>query len=340
MKILIVEDEFVSRRKIQRLIQSLGYETLVASDGLKGWEVWDNERPRMVITDWIMPCLDGIDLCRKIREAEGSQYTYIIMVTSKEDIRDVVSSMEAGADDFITKPFEKEELAVRIRAGERIIGFESKDLVIFSMAKLAESRDPETGYHLDRIQFYSKILSETLTQGEVPFPELDNQFIENIFLTSPLHDIGKIGIPDFILLKPGRLDDREFAIMKTHCQIGFETLDEALKRYPKTDYLQMSADIAIAHHEKHDGTGYPHGLKGKEIPLSALIVSLADVYDALVHKRVYKTAYTPDVAKALIIDSSGSHFDPDLVSAFLACEDKFIEITNEFRVDSLSRDEI
>ncbi len=333
MKILIVEDEFVSRRKIQRLIQNLGYETLVASDGLKGWEVWDKERPRMVITDWIMPCLDGVDLCRKIREAEGSQYTYIIMVTSKEDIGDVVASIEAGADDYITKPFEKEELAVRIGAGERIISFESKDLVIFSMAKLAESRDPETGNHLERIQFYSKILSETLTQCEVQFPELDNQFIENIFLTSPLHDIGKIGIPDFILLKPGRLDDREFEIMKTHCQIGFETLDEALKRYPKANYLKMSAEIAIAHHEKYDGTGYPYKLKGKEIPLPALIVALADVYDALVHKRIYKTAYTPDVAKALIVENAGSHFHPDVVNAFLACEDKFIEITNKFHGD-------
>jgi len=331
MKIAIVEDEFVSRRKMQRFIQGLGYETLVASDGLKGLELWQNERPRIVITDWIMPGLDGIDLCQKIRETEGSQYTYIIMVTSKEDIGDVVASIEAGADDFITKPFEKEELAVRIRAGERIIGFESKDLVIFSMAKLAESRDPETGYHLERIQFYSKILVETLMSSQNPPPELNDPFVENIFLTSPLHDIGKIGIPDFILLKPGRLDDREFEIMKTHCQIGFETLDEALKRYPQADYLRMSADIAIAHHEKFDGTGYPNRLLGEEIPLSARIVALADVYDALVHKRVYKTAYTPDVAKALITESSGSHFDPDIVEGFLACEDSFIEILKKFR---------
>ncbi|MBW2623298.1 MAG: response regulator [Deltaproteobacteria bacterium] len=331
MKIAIVEDELVSRRKTQRFIQSLGYETLVATDGLKGFELWQNERPRIVITDWIMPGLDGIDLCQKIREAEGSQYTYIIMVTSKEDIGDVVASIEAGADDFITKPFEKEELAVRIRAGERIIGFESKDLVIFSMAKLAESRDPETGNHLERIQFYSKVLAETLMSGQNPPPELNDPFIENIFLTSPLHDIGKIGIPDFILLKPGRLDDREFEIMKTHCQIGFDTLDEALKRYPQADYLRMSADIALSHHEKIDGTGYPNGLKGEEIPLSARIVAVADVYDALVHKRVYKTAYTPDVAKALITASSGSHFDSDIVEGFLTCEDKFIEILNTFR---------
>ncbi|MBW1886847.1 MAG: response regulator [Deltaproteobacteria bacterium] len=333
MKIMAVDDELVSRTKIEMLLQSLGYETLISKDGIDAWEVWKNERPRMVITDWVMPGMDGFDLCKKIREAEGSRYTYLIMVTSKSDVQDIVAGMDAGADDFIIKPFKKEELAVRIRAGERILGFETRDLVIFSMAKLAESRDPETGNHLERIRHYSKALSDAITRLDGPFEEVDRLFIDNIFLTSPLHDIGKIGIPDYVLLKPGRFDDKEFAIMKNHSRIGFETINESLKRYPKTDYLLMSTEIALSHHEKYNGTGYPDGLMGKEIPLSARIVALADVYDALVAKRVYKDAYPHDMARDIIIKDKGEHFDPLLVDVFLSCEEMFIDILNQFKVD-------
>ena len=333
MKVLIVDDELVSQKKMDKLIQSLGHETVVAKDGIEGWEIWKNERNRMVITDWIMPRMNGLDLCRKIREAEGSQYIYLIMVTSKNDVNDIVTGMDAGADDFITKPFAKGELAVRIRAGERILGFETRDLVIFSMAKLAESRDPETGGHLERIRYYSKTLAEAISKSDDPPQEIDNLFVDNIFLTSPLHDIGKIGIPDYVLLKPGRFDDKEFEIMKNHCRIGFETLNEALKRYPKADYLLMSAEIAHSHHEKINGTGYPDRLKENEIPLSARIVALTDVYDALVSKRVYKDAYGHDMAKDIIMKEKGEHFDPMVVDAFLSCEDMFIEIFNRYTED-------
>lgn len=331
MKILIVEDELVSRNKLDKLIRGLGHKTLVAEDGPEGLEIWRSERPRIVITDWVMPGgLDGVDLCRKIRATEGGQYTYLIMVTSKAETQDIVAAMDAGADDFISKPYVKEELAVRISAGERILGFETRDIVIFSMANLAESRDPETGNHLERIRFYSKTLAETLANADNPHPELDNLFIENIFLTSPLHDIGKIGIPDYILLKPGLLDDDEFETMKGHCQIGYNTLNDALEKYPKADYLRMSAEIALSHHERWDGTGYPNGIKENDIPLSARIVALADVYDALVNKRVYKEACEHNVAKAIILKDSGTHFDPLVVDAFLACEKDFVEICDKF----------
>jgi len=330
MKILIVDDELVSRKKMDLLVRSLGYEALVASDGMEGWEIWKRERTRMVITDWMMPRMDGLELCRKIREAEGSQYIYIIVVTSREDVNDLVMGMDAGADDFITKPFVKDELAVRIRAGQRITGFESRDIVIFSLARLVESRDSETGNHLERIRHYSKALTTAMLKLDHPPKEIDGLFLDNIFLTSPLHDIGKIGIPDYILLKPGTLDDQEFQIMKRHSVIGFETLNEALEKYPKADYLRMSAEIALSHHERFDGTGYPNGLKGEEIPLSARIVALADVYDALVSKRIYKEAYQHDVAKSIIEKERGKDFDPIVVDAFLSCEDKFIEIFERF----------
>ena len=330
MKIMIVDDELVSRKKMEHLVQGLGYETVVATDGEEGYHLWRAERPRIVITDWMMPGMDGPALCRKIRENE-TQYTYMIMVTSKSEVNDIVSGMDAGADDFITKPFNKEELAVRIRAGERIINFESRDIVIFSMAKLAESRDPETGNHLERIRFYSKAVAEAMLNLNNSPEEIDNLFIENIFLTSPLHDIGKIGIPDYILLKPGRFDDKEFTLMKEHCRIGWETLNEALQRYPKADFLRLSAEIARSHHEKWDGTGYPDGLKQYDIPLSARIVALADVYDALASKRVYKSAYNHDMVRAIIMQDRGTHFDPMAVDAFLLCEDKFVEIFKQFQ---------
>jgi putative two-component system response regulator len=330
MKILIVDDELVSRKKMELLVRSLGHETLVASDGVEGWEVWKKERARIVITDWMMPVMDGLELCTRIREAEGSQYIYIIMVTSREDVNDLVRGMDAGADDFITKPFVKEELAVRIRAGERISGFETRDIVIFSLARLVESRDSETGHHLERIRHYSKELTTAILKLDNAPKEIDALFLDNIFLTSPLHDIGKVGIPDYILLKPGRLDDEEWHIMRKHSAIGFSTINEALKKYPRADYLRMSAEIALSHHERFDGAGYPNGLKGEEIPLSARIVALADVYDALVSKRIYKEAYQHGMAKTIIEKERGKGFDPMVVDAFLSCEDKFLEISERF----------
>lgn len=330
MKILIVDDEDVSLKKMEMLVQHLGYETLTAKDGQEAWQLWQREQVRMVITDWLMPNMDGLTLCKKIRQSEGSLYTYLVIVTSKNELRDIVEGMEAGADDFIEKPFRKEEISVRIRAGERILGFGIRDVVIFSLAKLVESRDPETGNHLERIRFYSKTIAETIAQSNIS-QEVNSRFVNNIFLASPLHDIGKVGIPDYILLKPGPFNEKEFELMKKHSSIGFETLNEALIKYPWADFLKMSAEIACSHHEKYDGSGYPNGLKAEQIPLSARIVALADVYDALVSRRVYKKAYAPDVAKAIIQQDRGKHFDPLIVDTFLLCEKQFIDIYNRFK---------
>jgi putative two-component system response regulator len=337
MKLLIVEDEVASRRKLEVLIRALGYEPLIAKNGLEGWNLWKSERPRIIITDWIMPEMDGLELCKKIRMSQGSQYTYIIIVTSKNETQDLVAGMNAGADDFITKPYLREELEVRIRSGKRIVEFQSRDIAIFAISKLAESRDQETGGHLDRIRHYSRLLAETLYRIENPPAEIDHLFIDNIFLTSPLHDIGKIGMPDYILMKPGRLDDQEFSLMKKHTVIGYNALNEAAKRDVNADYLQMSAAIALSHHEKFDGSGYPQGLKGDEIPLCARIVALADVYDALVSKRVYKEALSHDIARSIILQEAGSHFDPLVVQAFLLSEEKFIEIHNHFESEIIDR---
>ncbi|WP_321392348.1 HD domain-containing phosphohydrolase [uncultured Desulfuromusa sp.] len=330
MKILICEDEFVSRRKLEKIISSLGYEFQVADNGLDAYKLWQNERPELVISDWVMPYLNGIELCEKIRTEEGSQYTYIIMVTTKNATNDIVTAINAGADDLISKPYNIDELAVRIRAGQRSRMFQTKDIVIFSLAKLAESRDAETGDHLERIRHFSKRLTEQLSACPGNPFKINKVFIDNIFLTSPLHDIGKVGIPDAILLKPGRLNEAERKTMTGHCRIGYNTLHDALEKYPNTDYLQMGAEIALYHHEKYDGTGYPEGLRAEQIPLAARIVALADVYDALTSARSYKEAYTHQQTKGLIMNYSGSHFDPTVVDAFLQCEEQFAQIKLKF----------
>ena len=330
MKILICEDEFVSRRKLEKIIHTLGYEFLVAENGRQAYHLWENERPELIICDWIMPEMTGIELCQKVRAEEGSQYTYIIMVSAKQDTTDIVKAIDAGADDFISKPYVIEELAVRIRAGQRSRMFQTKDIVIFSLAKLAESRDTETGNHLERIRHFSRLLAEELAQMENNPFKINTLYIENIFLTSPLHDIGKVGIPDSILLKPARLTAEERQAMTEHCRIGYNTLHDALEKYPHTDYLQMGAEIALHHHEKFDGRGYPEQLKGNDIPLAARIVALADVYDALTSKRTYKDPYSHDTAREMIRAEKNVHFDPLVVDAFLRCEQRFAEIRQQF----------
>ena len=333
MKILIVEDELVSQKKMDKLVQSLGHETLVAMDGVSAWKIWRDERPRIVITDWMLPKMDGLELCAKIRSEEGEDYTYVIIVTAKDEVQDIIKGMDAGADDYIAKPFNKDELNVRIKAGERVINFQIQDIVIFALAKMAESRDEDTGNHLERVRHYSKRLAETILDSPNPPPELDRLLIDNIFLTSVLHDIGKVGIPDYILLKPGRLDDGEFSVMKTHAEIGYNTLNEALEKAPRARYLQIAAEIARHHHEKYDGSGYPDGLKKDEIHLASRIFALSDVYDALVSKRPYKEPFSHDRAKSIIADGQGTHFDPMVVAAFLRCEQSFIEIHNKYKDD-------
>ena len=326
MKVLVADDEIVSLKTLEIFVRKLGYEVLTAKNGQEAYDIWQRERPQLVITDWEMPYINGRDLCTRIRQWPQDNYTYIILVTSRDKVQDIVEGMHAGADDYITKPFNKDELNARIRAGKRIIDFQSKDILIFALAKLAESRDEDTGDHLERVRHYSKTLAETLYNSGDGSAELDSQLIDNIFLTSPLHDIGKVGIPDYVLLKPSRLDDNEFEVMKSHTIIGYKTLTEAMDKAPGAGYLRVAAEIARHHHEKWDGSGYPDGLKGDQIHIASRIFAIADVYDALVSKRPYKSPLSHERAKAIITDASGTHFDPVVVKAFLSCEQRFLEI--------------
>jgi len=330
MRILIVDDDEVSLDLVYNALRHAGYEVATAKNGQEALQAMRTGLFRLVITDWMMPGVSGIELCKSIRSRDCSAYVYVILLTSRDETQDIVYGLGAGADDFITKPFEPAELCVRVRTGERILALESRDLTIFSLAKLADSRDPETGAHLERIREYCRVLAVQLSTQDKFRDEVDGEYVQMIYRTSPLHDIGKVGIPDSVLRKAGRLNDAEFTIMKTHTVIGAETLDAAARQHSEARFLRMARDIALTHHEQFDGAGYPSGLAGQAIPLCGRIVALADVYDALTAKRVYKDAISHEVACSMILDGSGSHFDPDIVDAFVATRDQFLAIQQRF----------
>lgn len=280
--------------------------------------------------------MDGLELCRRVRHENLPGYVYFILLSARNGTQDIIEGLSAGADDFLTKPFAPAELRVRMRAAERILSLETRDVAIFAMAKLAESRDPEAGTHLERVRAYARLIAQRLAQHGAYRDRVDGEFVRLIYLTSPLHDIGKVGIPDNVLLKPGRLSDREFAIMKSHTTIGARTLKAAADHFPGVQFLEMAREIALSHHERFDGTGYPAGLAGEQIPLSGRIVALADVYDALASKRVYKKAFSHDVACGVITPERGKHFDPIVVDAFLECESAFMKMHNRFAETELA----
>jgi len=320
MRILIVDDQDLALETLEHALTQAGHEAVTARNGREALELLEDDSIRLVISDWEMPQMDGLELCRRVRSERLGPYVYIILLTSRGGQQDVVDGLSAGADEFLTKPFHPEELRVRIRTAERILALETREVAIFAMAKLADSRDPETGEHLERMRVYARILAQQLASAGPYQRRVDDEYVRLIYLTSPLHDIGKVGIPDSVLLKPGRLSDREFEIMKTHTTIGAETLAAAERQYPGVPYLRLAKDIALTHHERFDGGGYPAGLVGADIPLCGRIVALADVYDALTSKRVYKAAFTHDVARSIILDESGTQFDPAIVEAFVAVE--------------------
>lgn len=333
MQVLIVDDQKIVLMALKALLENAGYEVLTAMNGEEALKVLEKNPCRMVISDWEMPVMNGIEFCRRIRADEFSGYIYFLLLTSHDDMDEMVQGLSAGADDFIAKPYNPEEVLARLRAGERILSLETRDVAIFALAKLAESRDTDTGAHLERVQYYCRSLAQQMATLEKYQTVISPEFVRLMFQTSPLHDIGKVGIPDAVLLKPGRLDPHEFDIMKSHTTIAAQTLDAALSKFPGVSFLKMARDIAESHHEKFDGSGYPQGLKGEEIPLCGRILALADVYDALTSKRVYKPAFTHDAAKGIILESSGKHFDPDVVDCFLAREDQFISIRKRFAED-------
>ncbi|MCZ6815436.1 MAG: response regulator [Planctomycetota bacterium] len=357
-RILIVDDDQSNRRILREIFEG-EYELSEADLGEDCLSQMKIFGPDLVLLDIMMPDIDGYDVCRQIKSAPYGELTLVILVSGKASTVDRLKGYEMGADDFIVKPFDHDELSTRVRILFRLRGalkelsranseihlyntklervvrertaeiVETRDMTVFALAKLAESRDPETGEHLERIRSYSQILAEELAETGPYTEDIDKTFLANLHMSSPLHDIGKVGIPDAILLKPGRLSAMEFRIMQSHSLIGADALREAAEHTQSGGFLNMAVEIAEAHHERFDGSGYPHALSETDIPLAARIVALADVYDALTSVRVYKSAFKPEVARSMIENESGQHFDPAIADAFTKRFADFLQVREQ-----------
>jgi len=349
--ILIVDD---TETNIDILVDALTdeYELAVALCGKDALETVDIEKPDLILLDIMMPEMSGYEVCKILKSNPDTTEIPIIFLTALTQLESKTKSFELGAVDYITKPFEILEVRARVKTHlelkkaheflmnqnqvlEEMVRKRTDELeksraaTIFSLAALAETRDPETGQHIKRTQYYVRVLAESLRKKEHYKKILTPQYIELLFASAPLHDIGKVGVPDAILLKPAGLSNDEFKEMKKHTLYGKNTLNVAIRELGNDSFFGLALEIAFTHHEYWDGTGYPNGLKGLEIPLSGRIMALADVYDALVNERIYKEAFSIETAREMIVKRSGIQFDPDVVDAFLENEEEFIRIFKE-----------
>ena len=352
-RILIVDD---TPENIDVLIEVLSeYKRSVATNGEKALQIARSDNPPdLILLDIMMPGMDGYEVCEKLKADEKTKSIPVIFLTAMTDEESERKGLELGAVDYITKPISPPIVKERVKnhlllklAHERLenqnILLEEKvaertkelaltqDVTIFSMAVVAEYRDPETGGHIKRTQNYIKALAMQLKNYEEYASDLDDQTIELLYKSAPLHDIGKVGVQDSILMKPGKLTDEEFDEMKMHPTYGRDAILAAEKMLGgQSTFLRYAREIAYSHQEKWDGSGYPEGLKGDAIPISARLMAVADVYDALISKRVYKPAFSHQKAIEIITEGKGSHFDPAMVEALLEIEDEFRNIALEY----------
>ncbi|PCI28157.1 MAG: two-component system response regulator [SAR324 cluster bacterium] len=357
--ILIVDD---TPANLDILVSALGdkYQIIAATDGMAAIELAEEVIPDLILLDIMMPEMDGFEVCGHLKKNPLTSEIPIIFLTALDQLENKTKAFEIGAVDYITKPFQIAEVKARVKTQitlrlaqqalknqnillEEKVQERTKDLLesqrdleltqkitINCMANLAESKDPETGEHIKRTRNYIKALALYLKDHPKYKDQLDDQIIENLYLTAPLHDIGKVGIPDSILLKPGKLTVEEFEEMKKHTLYGRNALRVARETLGRNSFLRFAEEITYSHHEKWDGSGYPEGLKGEQIPLSGRLMALADVYDALISKRVYKPAFPHEQAYQIIVEGKGRHFDPDIVEAFIELHEEFRHIASQF----------
>jgi putative two-component system response regulator len=354
--ILIVDDEPININVLMECLKS-DYRLLAARDGEQALKrATGTPAPDLVLLDVMMPEMDGHEVCRRLKANPATANIPVIFVTAMSGDDDEAAGLALGAVDYLTKPVvlpivqarvrthlalrrAREELADQNRIlEERVVErtrelAQTQDVTILAMATLAETRDNETGNHIRRTLAYVRELALVLRERKPQLAEqLNDGVIDLLYKSAPLHDIGKVGIPDRILLKPGPLDADEFAIMKHHPRYGRDAIlaAEAHLGDGQTSFLRFAREIAYTHHEKWDGSGYPEGLAGEEIPLSGRLMAIADVYDALISRRVYKPAYPHEKAVAMILEGRGLHFDPELVDLFGEIEGSFATIAARF----------
>ena len=331
------------------------YRTKIAVNGERALKIANGEsKPDLILLDIMMPGMSGYEVCKALKANPDTRDIPVIFVTAMSEVVDEQLGLGLGAADYITKPISAPIVLARIKTQlsmKRVHDFlrdhnhfleteierrtreivALQDVTIHTMASLAETRDSETGNHIRRTAYYVKTLAEKLRTNPRFSEFLTDKNIELLFKSAPLHDIGKVGIPDRILLKPGRFEGNEMEIMKTHTTIGRDAIEQAERELGVTvDFLKYAKEIAYGHQEKWDGSGYPEGLSGDAIPISARLMAVADVYDALISRRVYKEGMSHEAAVAIITEGRGKHFDPDMVDAFLELQAEFIDIARRY----------
>ena len=339
-RVLVVDDEQGNRKVFQAMLNAEGLAVTLAEDGMKGLEAAAAEPPDLVLLDVMMPGMTGFEVARRLKAAPATRHVPIIVVTALDDRESRLEGLKAGAEDFLTKPVDRVELSARVRNLLRLKEFNdfladhnrlleqqvterTRELAasyretITTLNRAASYKDEETGAHVARISFYTVELAGTLG--------MDAGFRDTIHYASPMHDVGKIAIPDAILMKPGKFEPHEWEIMKGHAALGAKLIAGG-----SSPYLTMGVDIAMSHHERWDGKGYPAGLAGEAIPLAARIMQICDVYDALRSKRPYKAPFSHEKSFEIITKGDGrtmpGHFDPAVLEAFARAGDRFEEI--------------
>ena len=343
-KILVVDDDDRNLRLMTLLLTSFGYDVVTAGSGKEAFEKVHETPPDVILLDVVMPEIDGFEVVRLLKKEEETKTIPVVMVTGLDGIADRVKALEAGADDFLNKPVDKTELRARVQSLVKVkacndqmrdyqkeleaevakrtaqlrqalrklreVSLES----IFRLSRAAEYKDENTGNHIRRMSHYASVVANKMG--------LNKQTVEDLLYTVPMHDVGKIGIPDHILLKPGKLNGQEWGIMKQHTLIGAQILMGSDARF-----IKLAQTIALIHHEKWDGSGYPKGLKGQKIPLVGRITAIADVFDALTSRRPYREQpFSLEEAFDYMKDQRGKHFDPEVVDAFFAAKDEILMI--------------
>ena len=352
--ILAVDDTPSNLSLIAGLLKGR-YRVKVANSGLKALSIVHGDLPPdLVLLDIMMPDMDGIEVCRRLKQDKRTQHIPVIFLTSMSKSEDERIGLEAGAVDYITKPISPPILLARVKthlqlkAGADFLKDKNaylesevyrrtrevqaiQDVTILTMASLAETRDNETGNHIRRTQHYVKALAIKLRDHPRFAGYFTDHVIDLLYKSAPLHDIGKVGIPDKILLKPGKLTPEEFEIMKTHTTLGRDAIEQAERQLgTPVEFLKVAKEIAYSHQEKWDGSGYPEGLAGEGIPVSARLMAVADVYDALISRRVYKPPFPHEKAVELIVEGRAKHFDPDITDAFMEIREEFRTIAKRF----------